>query len=238
MLRTSNLSIGFDHSSPLLQGVDLSIGKGECILLCGANGSGKTTLMKTLCGEMAPLEGKIVREGEVIMIPTRIPKVRGFRVKDFILSSLPGARSWSPAVGPLEKERERRAVELLSIESLEERDLSTLSDGEFQKCCIAAGLGRLLVDGKEGMKEGLILLDEPTAFLDVDARREILSTLGSLSRNEGISVLFSSHDLPDSLSQAERVLVVARDRRLVSSSGSPEERLCAIAQGFPGMQRL
>ena len=112
------------------------------------------------------------------------------------------------------------------------------SDGEFQKCCIAAGLGRLLGDGKGGMKEGLILLDEPTAFLDVDARREILSTLGSLSRNEGISVLFSSHDLHDSLSQAERVLVVARDHRLVSSSGSPEERLCAIAQGFPGLARL
>ena len=92
-------------------------------------------------------------------------------------------------------------------------DLSELSDGQFQLASIASALTR---------RAGLLLMDEPTAFLDVDNRRMLLETLHALTRREGLSVVFSSHDIHDALAVADRVFGWEPSGRfLTSDAGEP-----------------
>ena len=170
-LRVEHLSIGYDGRD-LVRDISFELAPGECVLLAGPNGTGKTTLLKWLASG----------EAAVVLIPTNIPKVKGFTVEAFVL---------------------------LGIEELKGRDISTLSDGEFQKACLATGLTR---------RAEVLLLDEPTAHLDVENRIDVLRTLREVARKTGTAVLFSSHDLHDALQVADRVFVLTRDGRFLASA--------------------
>ena len=173
MIEARNLSIGYG-SKVVYSNLDFTVEKGSCVLLEGRNGSGKSTLLRTIAGMQKPVSGTL-KCGKVSMVPSRVPKVKGFTTKQFI-----GLSDGSP-------DNIAQAMEMLGIESLASRDISTLSDGEFQKACIAAALSR---------QSEVLLLDEPTAFLDAESRISVLSLLKDISR-KGIAVLFSSHDLYD-----------------------------------------
>ena len=201
----------------LCRHVSFSIAPGECILLAGPNGSGKTTLLNAMavadsgvenCGRPWPHEwegpaakrwegrGPKVRRFSALesatasLIPTNIPKVKGFTVEEFVRTGCYKESDWA---GRLSAEMEKRlaeSLELLGLKELRTRDISTLSDGEFQKTCIAVGLTRNC---------SLLMLDEPTAFLDVDGRAMVLEALRKVAENTGICVIFTSHDLHVSL---------------------------------------
>ncbi len=159
---------------------------GECVLLAGANGCGKSTLLR-LIGE----------KKRCVFIPTGIPKVKGFTVEAFVRTGCFKESDWA---GRLSEESERRlqgALDLLGLRAQAGQDIATLSDGEFQKACIAVGLTR---------RADVLLLDEPTAFLDVENRVMVLRTLRKVAQETGMAVLFSSHDLHDALQVAHRVL--------------------------------
>lgn len=181
----------------LAQDVSFSLEEGECVLLAGPNGAGKTTLLKALSQ----------REG-VSMIPTGIPKVKGFRVRDFLRTSLYRESGWAFRLGAQRERDLSDAAARTGIVPLLERDLSTLSDGEFQKACVAAALVR---------RSKVLLLDEPTAFLDVDGRMCVLRTLRAAADRLGLAVLFTSHDLSVALPMADRVFVLTRDHRFLAS---------------------
>lgn len=197
LIHVRNMTIGH-KDRPLYSGVSFDIREGECIMLCGANGSGKTTLLNAL-EQMA---------GDIVMIPTRIPKVPGFTLKEFVRIS---CYRQSDMGGRLSKDDEAAldaALKALGLSTLASQDISTLSDGEFQKAGIAAALVR---------KASVILLDEPTAFLDAENRINVLKTLRNLC-NGGQSahahrpaIIFSTHDLHDGLSVATRVFALGAD---------------------------
>ena len=176
------------YGSPVAGPLDFSYPDGSCIMVTGRNGSGKTTLMKTLAGQIPPFSGSFRSGGPVVMVPTRIPKVKGFSVRDFILTGL------GQGYGPFRKPgsevlaAEEYAVRLLGLHDIESKDLGRISDGEFQKACTAIALVR---------RANVILLDEPTAFLDVENRKMVLSVLRDISRSTGTTVLFSTHDIHD-----------------------------------------
>lgn len=208
LIRIRQLTIGYDDRT-LYDGVDFDINEGECIMLCGANGSGKTTLMKSL---EKSCDGA---DCEAVMIPTRIPKLKGFTVKEFITT---GCYKQSDIGGRLSrKDREslESAMEILGLSQLAERDISTLSDGEFQKAGIAVALVR---------QASLIMLDEPTAFLDAENRRSVLSTLKKLcstdTEDRKPAVIFSTHDLYEGMKVADKVIALGADGKVhVSSLG-------------------
>lgn len=181
MIRIENISAGYGGKA-IVEGFSLTVEAGECILLSGRNGSGKTTLMKTLAGVLKPLSGSLPAV-KIVMVPTRIPKVNGFTVREFVTLSAGDL----PAV--------EEALKILGIEDLAGRDIATLSDGQFQKACIATALTR---------RAGLILLDEPTAFLDTENRIQVLEAIKRAARTSGSSILFSSHDLYDARKVADR----------------------------------
>ena len=133
--KVSGMTIG--HGDRILcKDMSFEILEGECIMLCGANGSGKTTLMRRLSSERHALSC------EIAMIPARIPKVKGFTLREFIRIS---CFRLSDASGKLSKESEAQIDEVesrLSLTHLDSQDISTLSDGEFQKAGIASALVR------------------------------------------------------------------------------------------------
>lgn len=175
----------------LCRDVAFSIAPGECLLLAGPNGSGKTTLLRALARES---DGE---HGTAVLIPTGIPKVKGFTLEAFVRTGCFLESDWAGRLSPQLEARLDAALERLGLVALRQRDLSSLSDGEFQKACIAIGLVR---------QARLLLLDEPTAYLDVTGRLQVLQTLSDVARDTGTAVLFSSHDLHDALSAAHRVL--------------------------------
>ena len=144
ILSVRDLTIGHE-GRPLCSGITFDICHGDCIMLCGANGSGKTTLMKVLAGP------------ECIMIPARIPKVAGFTLREFVRVSCFSKSDLYGKLSPAEEAALDKAIATLGLTHLADRDISTLSDGEFQKAGIASALVR---------KADIIMLDEPTAFLD------------------------------------------------------------------------
>ena len=183
MLKADRLVIG-RGGSQVAGPLSFEYPDGHSVMLCGPNGSGKSTLLKTLAGLLSPLSGGFSTGGEVVMLPTHIPKVKGFSVREFLRTSLIHTSQRS---GASEKAIEE-AIGLLGLNILADKDISQISDGEFQKACIAAALSR---------KANVILLDEPTAFLDVDNRIMVLRTLQDLARKTGTTVIFSTHDIHD-----------------------------------------
>lgn len=157
-------------------------------MLQGPNGSGKSTLMKTIAGLLHPLSGGFSAGGPVVMVPTHIPKVKGFSVREFIRTSLFSASGIFRKLDSGAETAMEDAIRTLGLGSLADKDISLISDGEFQKACIATALTR---------KANVILLDEPTAFLDVDNRIMVLRTLQELAHGTGATVIFSTHDIYD-----------------------------------------
>ena len=194
-------------------GISFDICEGDCIMLCGANGSGKTTLMKTLRGISR-------KDKEMIMIPARVPKLAGFTLKEFVRIT---CFNQSDMAGKLSEKLEsslESSLKTLNLDKLADRDISTLSDGEFQKACIASTLVR---------DASVILLDEPTAFLDAENRIAILRTLRVLC-DQGSAVIFSTHDLHDGYGVCTKVLAFGADGTFRSAEG--EERKTAIESIF------
>ena len=209
------MTIKIDHigygNHILVRDIAFTVSPGECLLLAGANGSGKTTLLKALAGE-----------GQALFIPTGIPKVKGFSVREFVRTGCYRESDWAGRLRPRAETRLEESLKLLGLSHLADRDIATLSDGEFQKACIAVGLTR---------RAGLLLLDEPTAFLDVENRLMVLRSLRDAASETGTAVIFSSHDLHDALRVARRVLAITPDGRLLESG--PENREAVLARAFP-----
>ena len=195
LIHIDGMTIG--HGKKMLyENVSLDINEGDCIMLCGANGSGKTTLLKAIAGLQHP-------GCRVTMIPSRIPKVKGFSVKEFVKVSCFKQTDMAGKLSEHDATTLEKALDRLGIAHLKDRDISTLSDGEFQKACIAASVVQ---------HAGVILLDEPTAFLDAENKISVLQTLGSICRTEDSpAVIFSTHDLHEGMKVCNRVFALGAD---------------------------
>ena len=212
VMTVKDLVVGYKAGAPVAGPISLTVADGEMVLLKGPNGSGKTTFLKTVAGLLKPLSGSIDAP-DAVLIPTRIPKVKGFTVSEFIKTflsfsagySIPSSRKIWPMSSGTEHPAENKMsgyttsadighifseagvvypdiLEKMGISDLAERDISTLSDGQFQMVCLCPAVA----SGKK-----LILLDEPTAFLDADSRENFMHFLKCIPA----SVVFSSHDL-------------------------------------------
>ena len=242
MLKVDNKTIG--HGDRILvRDFSFEMAPGDCVLLAGANGTGKTTLLKRLASVSRQIPSSVSdllgmtkgchserSEGiypRTILIPTNIPKVKGFTVESFIHT---GCYRESDGRGRISEEVEMKMVEaldVLGIQELKGRDISTLSDGEFKKACLAVGLTR---------QAEVLLLDEPTAFLDVENRISVMETLREVARKTGTAILFSSHDLHDALTVVDRVFALTRDGRFLVAGSDDKEAV--LKEAFPNLSEV
>lgn len=184
--------------------------------LFGPNGAGKSTLMRTLAGFIPPLAGEIVmddgrnlaqlsarqRARTIGVVLTDRPDIRNITVRELVAM---GRQPYTNFLGTLTK-TDRQAVEeaisMTGIEDLASRDMHTLSDGERQKAMIAKALAQ---------QTPVILLDEPTAFLDFQSKVDTMRLLQRLAHDMGKAILVSTHDLNIALNTADRLLSISRD---------------------------
>ena len=131
LLGCRDISVGY-MGRPLFSPANFEIHRGECIFLCGANGSGKSTLLKAIAGIVPPLAGEIsCRCSDIPMIPSGIPKVRGFSLADFIRTGCYRASNWAGKLSPEMEKAVGDATETLGISALADREICSLSDGDI-----------------------------------------------------------------------------------------------------------
>jgi iron complex transport system ATP-binding protein len=199
--------------------------RGSLTCLLGVNGAGKSTLIRTisglqrkLCGEIV-IEGKRIEEysGEILsktigVVLTGKDEMRGMSVHDIVGL---GRHPYTGFLGRMCREDERAvndAINCMKINSLDRRLMHTLSDGERQKVMIARVLAQ---------ETPVILLDEPTAFLDFPSRVEIMRFLVMLAHDGGKTVFISTHDLELALQMADKLWILSPDGGL--ETGQPGE---------------
>ncbi len=235
LLETTNLAVGYaDRGSQprtVLAGVEAVIEAGELICVLGPNGAGKSTLLRTLAGMQQPLDGQVRVLGEPLsslrprQLARRIGVVLPERVQAGMLTAAAlvalGRHPYTDWLGRMQPEDEAKvaqAIRDVGVEHLAARDIAHLSDGERQKVMIARALAQ---------EPTVLILDEPTAFLDLPGRVEIMALLLELARQAlgaegpGRAVVLSTHDLDLALRSADRVWLL--DGRGSMAAGAPED---------------
>lgn len=207
-----NLTIGYGTKT-VLGDITLSIPARTTTSLIGANGTGKSTLLKTISGILRPITGKVLLNGKdlsdisrkelarqlAIVYTDRVGSAGGLTVRELVEM---GRHPYTGLLGRLDRNDRRivdRALSDLGIMDKADSFLSDISDGERQKAMIARALAQ---------ETPLIVLDEPTSFLDAASRLEILELIKSLSREHGRTVILSTHDIATSLSVSDCVITV------------------------------
>lgn len=227
VLSTSGLSIGYHHGASarcIASELDLVVQAGEFICLLGPNGTGKSTLIRSLGGMQPPLRGSILISGsDFHRIP---PRQRARLVSVVLTESLPmgimdaysmvalGRHPYSGWFGALQAKDHARiqwALDAVGATDLARRQVGELSDGERQKISIARALAQ---------ESQVMLLDEPTAFLDLPRRVELMRILRDLAHSQGLALLLSTHDLDLALRFADRLWVLNHKGELIQ--GYPE----------------
>jgi len=233
ILSLESLIIGYisgKNENILLPPLTASAENGELIAVIGRNGIGKSTLLRTLTGLQQPLGGEIFYSGKNIRdysrmelaqnvgyISTDIVKVSNMRVYDLVALGRFPHTNW---IGKIEMNDHEVILDALiktSMESFSSKFVSELSDGERQKSMIA----RILAQDTS-----IMIMDEPTAFLDVAGKYEILHLMHLLSRINDKTIIFSTHDLQMAINQADKIWLILDDKLI---EGAPEDLMIAGA---------
>ena len=205
--------------------INATLPQGQLTCLLGPNGAGKSTLLRTLAAFQPPLAGEILLEGRPLTsyttqeLATRIgivlterPNIQGMTVAELVAM---GRSPYTGFWGQLHDDdlaQVEEAIRLVGIENLRRRNVNTLSDGERQKVMIAKTLAQ---------QTPIILLDEPTAFLDYPSKVEVLLLLRRLAHQMNKTIFLSTHDLELALQTADNLWLLAAGEPLLI--GTPGE---------------
>lgn len=212
-----------------LKHINLTVGKGEMVALIGPNGSGKTTITKLTAGVLLPEQGEVLLDGislktlsrreiarRIAVVPQYFYMPFAFTVGEVVmLGRTPFIPAFSGVTGN-DHHIARQAMGLAGIEQFSKRIFNELSGGERQKVILAMALAQ---------EPGLLLLDEPTAHLDINHQVEMLEMVRRLNQEEGVTVIGAMHDLNLAALYFDR-LVMLKEGAVVTE-GFPSEVLTA-----------
>lgn len=232
-LSFESLRIGYTSGlteNQLLPPLNACANNSELIAVIGKNGIGKSTLLRTLTGLQQPLGGEIFIGNRSIKdysrnelalkigyISTEIVKVTNMRVYDLVALGRYPHTNWFGKIENTDHEAVMDALRKISMESFSDKFIAELSDGERQKVMIA----RILAQDT-----AIMIMDEPTAFLDVAGKYEVFHLMNQLSDYSNKTIIFSTHDLQMAISQSDKIWLIL-DNELIE--GAPEDLMMAGA---------
>jgi len=242
VLAARGLAVGYGRRRPVavLEDVDLEARPGELIALLGRNGAGKSTLLRTLAGLQRPLAGRVEINGEPLArlspgeVARRLSVVLTDRIDAAQLTAGDvvglGRAPHAGLAGRLSDKDAavvERSFSAVSAGHLASRKMDALSDGERQRVMIARALAQ---------EPRVMLLDEPTAFLDAPARIETARLLRNLAHGQGLATIIATHDFESALRHCDRIWLLGPGRAI--ADGAPEDlaldgRLAAAFGGGP-----
>lgn len=228
ILAASNLSLGYLKSKqikPIADQISFSLEKGKLTCLLGPNGIGKSTLIKTIMGQIPAISGNIFLNGKPIenlsqkVLSQKISVVLTEKITTGTLTvgqmvelgRIPHT-GWLGRLSDKDQQKVEKAIQTTHISYIENSPLSELSDGQLQKAMIARALAQ---DGE------ILILDEPTAHLDLVNRHEIMRLLRKIAVEENKAVLVVTHDLEIAIQTADQFWLMQCGSPLVT--GSPED---------------
>lgn len=229
VLRAEDLEIGYSPASGprsvVAQDLEVELYRGELVGLLGPNGAGKSTLLRTLAGLQRPLAGRIWLDGcdlrrlsprsrarRLSVVLSERGAATGLSARSLVALGRQPHTGWWGRLLAEDLERVSEALEAVGASDLADRPVAELSDGEQQRVLIARALAQ---------DTAVLVMDEPTAYLDLPHRVELLRRLRDLARETGQAVLLSTHDLDLALRCADRLWLLPRVGSL--QAGAPED---------------
>ena len=222
--KTSDLAVGYD-GKVLIHDINIGIEKGEILSLIGPNGAGKSTILKSITKHLEMIGGDaLIADASVKHMSFRdlakkVSVVLTERIKGELMTCYDvvatGRYPYTGSLGILSEEDREKVYDAMArvhAEELAGRDFHSISDGQRQRILLARAICQ---------EPDIIVLDEPTSFLDIKHKLELLSMLRAMSKEKGITVIMSLHEIDLAQKISDKVMCVSGD--VISNFGTPEE---------------
>ena len=223
-LEAKQLTLGYDGAA-IIRNLNLTIPAGKTTVLVGANGCGKSTLLRGLAKLLKPKSGQVYLDGKDIsklkaksvakklgMLPQSPTAPEGLTVKDLVAMGRYPYQSWMQQWSTEDEEKVAEALSITTMTELADRALDSLSGGQRQRAWIAMVLAQ---------DTDILLLDEPTTFLDLSNQVELLDLLDELQQMKGKTIVMILHDLNLSCRYADYLVAIQQGK--VYATGTPEQ---------------
>lgn len=218
------LTVGY-NGKPLISDIEIGIHKGEIVTLIGPNGAGKSTILKSISRQLEIVGGKVAFDGKEIReysykdLSCKMAVVLTERMKPELMTChdivATGRYPYTGRLGVLTPEDEQKvedAMKAVHAADLGFRDFNAISDGQRQRVLLARAICQ---------EPDIILLDEPTSFLDIRHKLELLSILRNMAKAQNITVIMSLHEIDLAMKISDRILCIKGDH--IFKEGTPEE---------------
>ena len=222
MIQLENISLSYG-SRTILRDVSLHLAAGEFCALIGRNGAGKSTLLRALTSNaetiidgtpLSKLTPEKMAQSVAIVTTERI-RIENLLVEDLVAMGRAPYTNWVGHLQDIDREIVSKAIAAVGMSDFAKRDSSSLSDGELQRVMIARAIAQ---------QTPIILLDEPTAFLDIPTRFEVCRLLADLAHKEGKTILFSTHDVDAALPVCDSFAIIDGEKlRKLDTDKAKEE---------------
>lgn len=222
-INMSNLAVGYNGKA-LIHDICIGIEKGEIVTLIGPNGAGKSTILKSITRQLKIISGNVTIAEENLTklsfrdLSTKMAVVLTERMKPELMTChdivATGRYPYTGKLGILSREDEQKvdeAMEAVHAQELGDRDFNAISDGQRQRVLLARAICQ---------EPEIIILDEPTSFLDVRHKLELLSILRDMAKRKKITVIMSLHEIDLAEKVADKIICVKGDR--IAHYGKPE----------------
>lgn len=211
MIKLEKFSIGYG-SRVLLENVNVEMVSGRLTALIGRNGTGKSTLLRAMCGLNSDYNGRIFINGYdlnkmpsakfsrmVAFVSTERTRIANLACEDVVALGRAPYTNWIGSLQDVDREIVYRSLKAVGMDDYAGRTMDKMSDGECQRVMIARALAQ---------STPVVLLDEPTSFLDMPNRYELCSLLARLAHDEGKCIVFSTHELDIAMSLSDDIALV------------------------------
>lgn len=226
-VHSEQMTVGYD-GKPLIKDIEIRLNRGEILTLIGPNGAGKSTILKSLTRQLKLISGTVYLNQELMSrmsgkeVARKLAVVTTERIRPELMTCedivATGRYPYTGTLGILSKEdweKVHNAMEMVHALEFKDRDFTAISDGQRQRILLARAICQ---------EPEIIVLDEPTSFLDIRYKLEFLSIIQEMARNDRLTVILSLHELDLAERISDKVLCVRGDR--IDRFGTPEEIFC------------